>query len=128
MPKQERKNLIDIKLFFFMAAKKHWVKEDKNVNYFHLIQMIARFENSGIIRHTGDIICCRFLKNIQIQHNKTMKNDSFLYFDTINKVFTSKNKLCRTLKILPNFHAKPGFDYISMLQKYKKATDFRLIS
>ena len=57
-----------------------------------------------------------------------MKNDSFLYFDTINKVFTSKNKLCRTLKIQPSFHAKPGFDDISMLQKYKKATDFRLIS
>ena len=36
-----------------MAAEKHWIKEDKNVNYFHLIQMIAFFENSGIIRHTG---------------------------------------------------------------------------
>ena len=36
-----------------MPAKKHWIKEDKKVNYFHLIQMIAFFENSGIIRHTG---------------------------------------------------------------------------
>lgn len=57
-----------------------------------------------------------------------MKNASFLYFDTINKVFTSKNKFYSTLKIQPSFHARPGFDDISMLQKYIKATDFRFIS
>ena len=56
-----------------------------------------------------------------------MKNASFLSFDTIKKVFTSKNILYRTLKI-PPFHTKPGFDDISMIQKYKKATNFRLIS
>ena len=30
-----------------MAAKKHWIKEEKNVNYFHLIQMIAFLKIQG---------------------------------------------------------------------------------
>ena len=32
------------------------------------------------------------------------------------------------VSVVSSFHAKPGFDDISVLQKYKKATDFRLIS
>ena len=57
-----------------------------------------------------------------------MKNASFLYFDIINKVFISNDKFYSTFTIQPCFQAKAGFGDISMLPKYKKATDFRLIS
>ena len=46
------------------------------------------------------------LKNIQILHNKAIKNASFFYFDIINKVFTRNDKFYSPLKIRPRFHAK----------------------
>ena len=57
-----------------------------------------------------------------------MKNASLFYSDIINKVFTWNDKIYSTFKIQSHFQAKGGFGNISMLQKYKKATDFRLIS
>lgn len=57
-----------------------------------------------------------------------MKNASFFHFDIINRVFTLNDKFYSTFKIQLCFHAKVGFGDISILQKFKKAMDFRLIS